>query len=381
MPQGKRRIKMKKTLAKIFCLVLAVCMLVPCLTACGGDGFKADTFKIGATGPLTGEAASYGTSVKQGAQLAVKHLNEKGGVQFSFQILDDKAGAEDAGTNYDTLADAGMQLSLGGVTSGSGEAFAKKANADKLFCMTPSGSADPVITGLKYSFRLCFGDPDQGALAAEEIKAGNFAKVGAIYDASDSYSSGIYEAFKTKMADLGIEYNEQKFDAENKVDFSTQAEALKDCDIIFMPFYYTEASLFIKKAVEKSSDAVFFGCDGFDGIAELVADVENTIKYITPFDAASTEANVKAFVDAYKAEYGKTPDQFAADAYDVVMVLAAALEKAGVTDYTLTAEVIGDKLFEAITAADFSYDGLTGNDMTWGEDGKCTKAPKIVTLG
>ena len=183
------------------------------------------------------------------------------------------------------------------------------------------------------------------------------------------------------MAKLGVEYNEQKFDAENKVDFSTQAEALKDCDIIFMPFYYTEASLFIKKAVEKSSDAVFFGCDGFDGIAELVADVENTIKYITPFDAASTEANVKAFVDAYKAEYGKTPDQFAADAYDVVMVLAAALEKAGVTDYTLTAEVIGDKLFEAITAADFSYDGLTGNDMTWGEDGKCTKAPKIVTLG
>ncbi len=371
---------MKKTLAKIFCLVLAVCMLVPCLTACGGDGFKDNTFKIGATGPLTGEAASYGNSVKQGAQLAVKHLNEKGGVQFSFQILDDKAGAEDAGTNYDTLADAGMQLSLGGVTSGSGEAFAKKANADGLFAMTPSGSADPVIKDLKYSFRLCFGDPDQGSLAAEEIKAGGFTKVGAIYDASDSYSSGIYEAFKDKMAELGISYTEQKFDAENKVDFSTQAEALKDCDVIFMPFYYTEASLFIKKAVEKSCNAMFFGCDGFDGIAELVTGVDNVIKYITPFDAASTDANVKAFVEAYEAEYGKTPDQFAADAYDVVMVLASALEKAGVTDYTLTADVIGDKLYDTITAADFSYDGLTGNDMTWGTDGKCTKAPKIVTL-
>ena len=371
---------MKKTFAKIFCLVLVAVLMVTGLASCNKGGFKDNTFKIGATGPLTGEAASYGTSVKQGAELAVKHLNAKGGVQFSFQILDDKAGAEDAATNYDTLIDAGMQFSLGGVTSGSGEAFAKKANSDGVFCMTPSGSADPVIKDLKYSFRLCFGDPDQGALAAEEIKKGNFTKVGAIYDESDSYSSGIYAAFKDKMAELKIAYTEQKFDAENKVDFSTQAEALKGCDIIFMPFYYTEASLFIKKAVEKNCDAVFFGCDGFDGIAGLVENVDNTIKYITPFDVSSTETNVKNFVDAYTAEYGAAPDQFAADAYDVVMVLAAALEEAGVTDYSLTAKALGDALYNTITDKDFSYDGLTGNDMTWGTDGKCTKAPKIVEL-
>ena len=247
--------------------------------------------------------------------------------------------------------------------------------------MPPSGSADPVIDGLKYSFRLCFGDPDQGALAAEEIKNAGYKNVGAIYDTSDSYSSGIYAAFKDKMAELDIAYTEKTFDAENKVDFSAQAEALKDCDVVFMPFYYTEASLFIKKAVEKGCDAVFFGCDGFDGIAELVEDVENTIKYITPFDANSDEQKVKDFVAAYKAEYNATPDQFAADAYDVVMVLAAALEKAGVKDYTLSAAELGDVLYNTVTADDFSYDGLTGNGMTWGEDGKCTKAPKIVTLG
>ncbi len=372
---------MKKTIAKILAMALVVASVVTCFASCGESLFKDNTFKIGATGPLTGEAASYGTSVKQGAELAVKHLNAKGGTQFSFAILDDKAGAEDAATNYDTLADAGMQLSLGGVTSGSGEAFAKKANAEGLFCMTPSGSADPVINGLKYSFRLCFGDPDQGALAAEEIKNAGFTNVGAIYDESDPYSSGIYEAFKAKMAELQITYIEQKFDKENKTDFSTQAEALKGCDVVFMPFYYTEASLFIKKSVEKQSNAMFFGCDGFDGIAELVKDVTNTIKYITPFDAASEDKNVKDFVEAYKAEYGKTPDQFAADAYDVVMVLAKALEKKGITDYTISAADIGNAIYDAVTAADFSYDGLTGDGMKWSTDGKCTKAPKIVTLG
>lgn len=372
---------MKKTLVKILCVAMVFAMLIPCFASCGE---KNTAFKIGATGPLTGEAASYGISVQNGAKLAVKHLNEKGTVKFEFNMLDDKAGATDAATNYATLYDWGMQFSLGGVTSAAGEAFAKAADIDSLFCMTPSGSADPVIKDLKYSFRLCFGDPDQGTIAADTIKEmkDEYAAlvVGAIYDESDTYSSGIYDAFETRMEALGITYSVQTFDAENKVDFSTQAEALKDCDIIFMPFYYTEASLFIKKAVEKQSDAVFFGCDGFDGIAEKVTEVENEIMYITPFDVNSTDAKVKAFVDAYKAEYGAEPDQFAADAYDVVMVLAAALEAKGITDYDLSADELADILYDAITAEGFSYDGLTGSGMKWGKDGKCTKAPKIVVL-
>ncbi len=370
---------MKKTIAKILLFALAITMLVPVFASCGKDENTA--FKIGATGPLTGDAASYGISVKNGAALAVKHLNEKGNVKFEFKIQDDKAGAEDASTNFDLLYDWGMQFSLGGVTSGSGKAFAEKANAEQIFCMTPSGSADNVIDDLKYSFRLCFGDPDQGTLAAEKIQAMGYNKVGAIYDTSDAYSSGIYEAFKTKMAALGISYTERTFDSENKLDFSTQAEALKDCDVVFMPFYYTEAALFIKAAVAKQSNAVFFGCDGFDGIADKVEDVTNKIMYITPFDVNSAETNVKEFVEAYKAEYnGKAPDQFAADAYDVVMVLAKALEKSGTTDYSLSAAELGDILYNTVTADDFSYTGLTGNNMTWGTDGKCTKAPKIVEL-
>jgi branched-chain amino acid transport system substrate-binding protein len=298
-------------------------------------------------------------------------------VQFSFIIKDDQCGAEEAGQNYDSLYDAGMQISLGGVTSGAGEAFATKANADGLFSMTPSGSADPVIMNKPYSFRLCFGDPDQGVLAAQNIKAANYQKVGALYDTSDTYSTGIYEAFKAEMAKLGVEYVEQTFDAENKTDFTTQAGQLADCDVVFMPFYYNEAQLFIKAAVAKNSDAVFFGCDGFDGIASYIEGVENKVMYITPFDVNATDAETKAFVDAYVAEYGTKPDQFAADAYDVMMVIAAAMNKAGVTDYAISGAELGDILVNTITADDFSYDGLTGN-MTWDESGACTKEPNIV---
>ena len=372
---------MKSMFKKIVSAVVVLALLATSmlsLASCGDKLFEDDTIKIGATGPLSGDAASYGISVQNGAKLAVKHLNEKDGIKFSFAILDDKAGVEDASTNYDTLYDAGMQISLGGVTSGSGEAFAKKGNADKVFCMTPSGSADPVIKDMPYSYRLCFGDPDQGTVAAQEIKNGGYTKVGAIYDNSDPYSSGIYAAFKTEMAALGIEYIETSFDKDNKTDFSTQVNALKDCDIIFMPFYYNEAQLFIQQA-KASTNAVFFGCDGFDGIASYIENVDNKVMYITPFDAASTKQNVVDFVAAYEAEYGKTPDQFAADAYDVVMVLADAIAKAGVTDVNISAEELANKVIAVITAADYSYSGLTG-DMKWVVTGECTKAPNIVVF-
>ena len=372
---------MKNVFKKVAAAVLAVTTMATAafsLASCGGKGDKT-SFMLGATGPLTGDYASYGVSVKNGAQLAVEEYNKKGGIQLSFKILDDQGGADDASANYDVLYDDGMQLSLGGVTSGAGEAFAKKANADKIFCMTPSGSADAVIKGMDYSFRLCFGDPDQGALAAENIVNNTaYATVGALYNNTDSYSSGIYDAFKTKMAALNKAYTETTFDNENNTDFSTQAEALKDCDVIFMPFYYQEASLFMKAAVQKGFDGVFFGCDGFDGIASYIEGITNKIMYITPFDVNSEEANVKSFVAAYEAKYGSKPDQFAADAYDVVMVIAAALEKAGITDYELSAEEVSEAVKNAVLSSDFSYTGLTGNGMTWTADGKCSKAPKIV---
>ena len=185
---------MNSVFKKILSVVRVVAMLASMavmLGSCGGKDGDDNAFVVGATGPLTGDAASYGISVQNGAKLAIKHINQKGGSQFTLNMKDDKGDPKEAAANYDILYDAGMQGALGGVTSGAGEAFAKKANVDQIFCMTPSGSADPVIKDMEYSFRLCFGDPDQGVLAAQEIKNKGYAKVGALYDTSDTYSSGI----------------------------------------------------------------------------------------------------------------------------------------------------------------------------------------------
>ena len=375
-----------KTFVKLASLALVVLMSVACLVACGGN--KENAYFIGCTGPLTGDAASYGISVQKGAQLAVKQINANGGlngVSFKFDMKDDQADAAAAQTGYNALYDAGMQISLGSVTSGSCKAFAAKAQQDNLLFMTPSASEAAILedyAGGTTAFRVCFGDPDQGVLAADEIKEKGYTKIGAIYDTSSSYSVGIYEAFKAEMNKLGLSYIETTFDQENNKDFSTQVEAMKDCEIIFMPFYYTEASLIAKTAANKGCNAILFGCDGFDGIAAMFTaedNIPNEIKYITPFDAASTDATVKAFVDAFKAEYNETPDQFAADGYDAVMALYEAMKAAGINDVNISASDLADAVRAVLVGGSFSFKGATGT-MSWDNTGACKKSAQIVVL-
>ena len=372
-----------KTSMKIVAMLMAAMMLACLFTACGKDTNSGDkTFLLGCTGPLTGDASSYGISVKNGAQLAVDEVNAAGGVngiKFTFDMKDDKATAEDAATGYDALMDAGMQISLGSVTSGSCESFASKSVADNLFFMTPSASAANVIANRPNAFRVCFGDPDQGTLAAKELSA-KYEKIGAIYDNSDPYSKGIFEAFDAEMKTLNKEFSTQTFDQETKKDFSTQVEALKDCDVIFLPIYYTEAGLIAKTCAAKSCDALLYGCDGLDGVVDQIDDtVTNEIKYITPFDVNSSDTKVSSFVTKYNEAFGAAPDQFAADAYDAVYAIAEAMKAANITDASISASDLCEAVKTAITSSSFQLQGVTGT-MTWDASGACNKEPQVVDI-
>lgn len=378
---------MKKSVKKVLAAVLALTFVACCFSACGGNsgnggskdsGYTASNteYFIGTTGPLTGDNASYGTSVKNGAQLAVDEINAAGGlngVKFKFDMKDDKATPADATTGYNALLEAGMQISLGSVTTDSCDAFGASAVEDNLFFITPSASAAKVIDGRDNGFRVCFGDPDQGTLAADYL-AKNYKNIGVIYNNSDTYSMGIMDAFKAQMSKNNAAYKEATFDNENNKDFSTQIEQLKSCDVIFLPMYYQEGSLICKAATAKGCKADLIGSDGFDGIADLIdaKSVTNKVMYITPFDAESTDATVSKFVAAYKAKYNETPDQFAADGYDAVYAIYNAMKAAGVNDVTINPSDLCEMVKTAITADDFSLTGATGT-MTWDASGACNK--------
>lgn len=370
---------------KFLCMMMAVLMVLA-MAACGGepannggnDTPDATTVKIGGIGPLTGAYANYGLSEKNGAELAVKEINEAGGIagkQIELSYQDSQGESESAVNAYGKLMDWGMEVSLGCVLSGENASVVAAARDDDVLLITPSGSADKCIDGNDKAFRVCFYDSYQGAAAAQYIKDNNMVDtVGILYQSDNDYPVGLYNAFVAKCGELGITIAEtQTFTSSTNTDFSTQVSALVSSGVklVFIPLYAEEASTFLTQAHGKFADDVyFFGADGLDGIlgkVEQDTSLANNVLMLTPFAADNPAENVQSFVKKYQEAYGATPDQFAADAYDAIYVIKAAVEKAGSTS--------GAALASALTS--LTVEGVTGT-MTWAADGNTNKPASAI---
>ena len=370
---------------QFLCMMMAVLMVLA-MAACGGepannggnDTPDATTVKIGGIGPLTGAYANYGLSEKNGAELAVKEINEAGGIagkQIELSYQDSQGESESAVNAYGKLMDWGMEVSLGCVLSGENASVVAAARDDDVLLITPSGSADKCIDGNDKAFRVCFYDSYQGAAAAQYIKDNNMVDtVGILYQSDNDYSVGLYNAFVAKCGELGITIAEtQTFTSSTNTDFSTQVSALVSSGVklVFIPLYAEEASTFLTQAHGKFADDVyFFGADGLDGIlgkVEQDTSLANNVLMLTPFAADNPAENVQSFVKKYQEAYGATPDQFAADAYDAIYVIKAAVEKAGSTS--------GAALASALTS--LTVEGVTGT-MTWAADGNTNKPASAI---
>ena len=375
-----------KKMKQVLSMLAVLCMAVASLSACGTKTSGGDTFYIGGSGPLTGDYAVYGLGVKNGAELAVNEINEAGGIngkKIEFKYEDDEGDGEKAVNAYNTLRDAGMNIVMGTVTSGACANIIDKTNADGIFHLTPSASSTDVLA-LGNVFQVCFTDPNQGIASAQYIKQNNVAsKVAVIYDSSDIYSSGIYEKFAEEAANQGLEIVAvEAFTSDSKTDFFVQIQKAKDAgaELVFLPIYYKEASLILTQSAALDYKPIYFGCDGLDGI--LTVDNFDTalaegVMLLTPFAADATDELTVKFVTNYRAKYGDTPNQFAADAYDAIYIIKAAIEKSEAKPGMSISE-LGSALKEAMVQ--ISVDGLTGLDMTWSETGEVNKAPKAVVI-
>ena len=380
-----------KKWTKVFSLVLAVAMVFCLFAACGDNGDDVDenglkTLLIGGIGPLTGDYANYGTSVYHGAQIAVNEINAAhpegiNGYKLELSFMDSAASPDQAVSSYGSLVDKGMKVSLGGVLSGECAAVVAAAKEDGFLVLTPSGSAVSAIEGSDNAFRVCFSDPAQGKVSADYISEKNLAKKVAVFYGSDNdYCVGLYDTFKAECAVKGIEIVEvQTFTATTNTDFSTQIDKIEasGAELVFLPIYAAEASSFLSqaKAKGKLTNMVKYGCDGLDGILTKIDDptTVNGVMMLTPFAADSTDAKVQNFVNLYKTDYNATPDQFAADGYDAIYTIVAALQKAGIT--ADNADDFNSRLVAAMTQ--ITVEGVTGK-MTWTPDGEPTKSPMAM---
>lgn len=369
-------------------MLLVLAMAVGCLAGCGSKeaAKDADKLYIGGIGPTTGDAAIYGNAVKNGAQIAIDEINEDGGIngkQIEYNFQDDQSDAEKSVNAYNTLKDWGMQILMGTVTTTPCVAVADKTAQDNMFQITPSASSTDVIAGDNV-FQVCFTDPNQGTKSAQYIGENKLAtKVAVIYNSSDVYSSGIEAKFVEEAKNQRLEVvAEEAFTADSKTDFSTQLKKAQDAgaELVFLPIYYTEASIILTQADQMGFAPKFFGCDGLDGLLAVEnfdTKLAEGVMLLTPFAADAEDEATKSFVKKYKDEYGETPNQFAADAYDAVYAIKAAVEKAEATP-DMSVSDMGDALKAAMP--EITIDGLTGDGMTWLETGEVNKDPKAVVI-
>ena len=379
---------------KLLSLVMAAAMVLG-LAACGSSADTADTgsdnsasgttFKIGTIGPLTGDAAIYGQAVANGAKIAVDEINASdSAIKFELQSQDDVADGETSVNAYNKLMDWGMQLLAGPTTTGAAQAVSAVANTDRTFMLTPSASSTDVIDGKDNVFQVCFNDPNQGTGSADYM-AENMpdAKIAIIYRNDDAYSQGIHDTFVTEAAAKGLNVvYEGTFTKDTATDFSVQLTGAQSAgaDLVFLPIYYQPASVILNQANAMGYAPTFFGVDGMDGILTMEGfdtSLAEGVMLLTPFSPDAQDERTQNFVKSYQEEFGDTPNQFAADAYDAVYILKAALEAA-----ECTPDMSSTDICEAVVAVmpTLSVDGLTGAGMTWDASGAVSKEPMAVVI-
>ena len=241
----------------------------PASSTAGADGAS----KIGGIGPRTGSAATYGIATKQGAEIAVDEINALGGIQLSLEFQDDEGDAENAINAYNALKGNGMQIVYGCTTTTPCVSVAAETFNERYFQLTPSASSTDVTAGKDNVFQMCFTDPDQGVTAANYVAENGLAtKVAVIYNNGDAYSTGIAQGFISQAAEVGLEVvAEQTFPDDTNTDFTVQLNAAKDggAELVFMPIYYTPASLILNQAKSMGYEPTFMGGDGMDGILAI----------------------------------------------------------------------------------------------------------------
>ena len=367
---------MKKTL-RILCLVIAVIL---CMATAAAEEL---TLTIAHIGPQTGGAAVYGLATYRGAQIAADEITAAdNGIKIVLLNEDDTHDAEKAVNAYNSVMEKGAQMIVGTTTTAPCIAVGAKAYEERVFMLTPSASSTDVTADKDNVYQLCFTDPNQGSASAAVIKERNLGtKIAVIYNNADAYSTGIYQTFVNKAAELGLEIVSTTTFTDETTDYSVQvADAQnKGADLVFLPIYYTPASQILIAANSIGYTPTFFGVDGMDGILAIEGfdtSLAEGVMLLTPFVADAKDELTVNFVAKYQELYNEIPNQFAADAYDCVYALVEAAQKAGVQSGD-AAEDICDGMIQAMQELEIT--GLTGT-MSWSANGEVDKVPTAMVI-
>ncbi|WP_442902210.1 ABC transporter substrate-binding protein [Fusobacterium sp.] len=363
---------------KINMFVVGAMMLIG---GCGksGEVAKPETIKIGGMAPLTGALAIYGVTTTNGAELAVKEINENGGVlgkKIEYVMLDTKGDSTEAVMAYNKLVDEKVAGIIGEVTSKPTLAVAEVAVQDNMPLITPTGTQVDITEVGPNIFRVCFTNPYQGkvlAITSKERLGANTVAV--MLNNSSDYSDGIAKAFIEESEKLGMKVMGVEGYSDGDKDFRPQLTKLATMnpDVILIPEYYEQAALIATQAREVGVKSIFVGSDGWDGIAKTLdqsayAAIENSY-FTNHFSMEDQSEKIQDFLKDYREAYKEDPSAFSALGYDAVYMMKSAIEKAGSTDK--------QKIVDALKGIE--YDGVTGY-LTFDDHNNPIKAVTVLKI-
>ncbi|MDR3165485.1 MAG: ABC transporter substrate-binding protein [Synergistaceae bacterium] len=352
---------------KIFAL-----LIVAILCICTWPAFASDAspVKIGVIAPLTGPVAVYGTAAANGVLLYTKVINVAGGLNghpVETIVYDDKGDPTEALNAYNKLVTADEVAAIvGPVTSSPTFGVAEASAADNVPGITATATHPDVTTYGKNFFRACFEDPFQGGAMARFSADKLGAKTAAVlYNVTDAYSTGLYNAFTAAAAKAGLEITAVESYSKDDVDFNAQLTniAKKSPDVLFLPDYYNTVYLICSQARNAGIKSVFVGVDGADGVLEIEgADVSafDGLYFASHYFPDDPAELVQSFRKNYEAEYGSVPNSFAALGYDAAMILYDAIAKASAAGIEAgVSEKSYQAIIDAMTAT--ALDCVTGH--------------------
>lgn len=340
---------MKRHVRLLACLV-AMVMLVGLISGCGGGGEEkkaadANEILIGGNLELSGAVATFGTAMKNGAEMYFEEVNAAGGIdgkKIKFQVMDNKSDATEAANVATRLITQDKVVAvMGAATSGNTMGYMQVATDNKVPIITPSGTAlevtvDPNTNKVRdYVFRTCFIDPFQGIVMANFAVKDLQAKTAVLYvDNQSPYAKGLAQFFKDSFIKQGGKIvGEEAFVPEDQ-DFKATLTKIKGLnpDVIYVPAYYEPVGKIVKQGREIGITVPFLGGDGWDSpkLPEIAgAAALNNTYFTNHYSSQQDDPIIKGFVEKYQAKFGQVPDTFAALGYDTAVLLVDAIKRSG----------------------------------------------------
>jgi len=349
--------------------VLLVLLVVLMPTGCAG---ASKSVKVALIFPMTGPVPTYGQSSKEGAELAIKEWNEKGGLlgkEIEWVLLDGGCNAETATDAVNKAIDQdGVKFVIGEVCSGASIPMSVIANEKQVLQISPTSTNPEVTVGKPYVFRACFLDPFQGDVVATFAREDLGAATAAVmYDKGNDYVLGLASYFKQYFEEKGGTVLVYEAYTEADTDFGAILSKVADAnpDVLFLPDYYSKVNLIGKQAKEKGITATMLGGDGWDS-ADLDMSAVDGGYFSNHYSAADPRPAVQNLLSGYKEAYGKAPDALAVLAYDATNVLFEAIKEANSNDPVKVRD----------TLAGIKFEGVAG-EITYNSDGDPIKTAAV----